>query len=199
MTDEKSVSEEKVIKEYPNSTRWLEGQQVIGVGNLILTSERLVFLHRVSLDEGELERLHKISETATNKKMIDLALAIHKRNFQVPLTSIVSARTGFYSLFPFPRLCLRIAYTSEKKKRLKNLAFMFTISIWRGWFQLELTVIRHWVKVIKRAAERKQSAWDAASLRETVESPPPRLDKGSKIRSIIGLIKSKLRVGTGNE
>ena len=157
MKDEQLGSEEVVIKEYPHSTRWLEGQQVIGVGNLILTNERLVFLHRVPLDEEELEYLQKFSKQATTSRMIDLALTFHKKNFQVPLSSVISVKTGLYSILPLPRPCLRISYRSErKKKQIKTVSFMFTIPIWKGWFQLEITTIRAWVWIIREAVKYNQ-------------------------------------------
>ena len=82
MQDKQPAPEEIVIKEYPRSTRWLEGQQVIGVGNLVLTDKRLVFLHEVVLSEEQIERLRKLSEGATVNRTIDFALTLHKKNFQ---------------------------------------------------------------------------------------------------------------------
>ena len=156
MTDEQLASEEVVLKEYPYSTRRMEGQQVIGVGNLILTNERLVFLNRVPLNEEEVEYLQKFSGKATTKRTIDLALALHKKNFQVPLSSVISVKTGLYSILPFPRPCLHISYRSEKKKRIKTISFMFTIPLWKGWFQLEITIIMAWVRIIREAVRYKQ-------------------------------------------
>jgi len=157
MTDEQLASEEVVLKEYPRSTHRMEGQQVIGVGNLILTNERLVFLNRVPLNDEEVEYLQKFSGKATTKRTIDLALALHKKNFQVPLSSVISVKTGLYSILPFPRPCLHISYRSEKKKRIKTISFMFTIPLWKGWFQLEITTIKAWVRIIREAVRYKQS------------------------------------------
>lgn len=157
MKGEQLASEEVVLKEYPYSTRWLEGQQVIGVGNLILTNERLVFLHRIELTDEEGEHLQKFSEKATTQRMIDLALAIHKKNFQVPLTSVISVKTGLYSILPFPRPCLRISYRSKKKrKKLKTISFMFTIPLLKGLVQLEITTVKAWVRIIGEAVRYKQ-------------------------------------------
>jgi len=157
MKDEQLASEEVVLKEYPYSTRRMEGQQVIGVGNLILTNERLVFLNRVPLNEEEVEYLQKFSGKATTKRTIDLALTLHKKNFQVPLSSVTLVKTGLYSILPFPRPCLRISYRSEKKKKIKAVSFMFTIPLWKGWFQLEITTIKAWGRIIKEAVRYKQS------------------------------------------
>ena len=67
MNNEQLASEEVVLKEYPRSTHRMEGQRVIGVGNLILTNERLVFLNRVPLNDEEVEYLQKFSGKATTK------------------------------------------------------------------------------------------------------------------------------------
>jgi len=157
MKDKQSASEEIVMKEYPRSTRWLEGQRVIGVGNLILTNERLVFLNRVALTDEESEYLQKFSEKATTSKLIDFALTFHKKNFQVPLSSVISVKTGIYSILPFPRPCLRISYSSERKrKKIKTLSFMFTISLLKGFVQLEVTTVMGWVWMIRKAVRHKQ-------------------------------------------
>ncbi len=141
--------EEIVIKEYPRSTRWMEGQQIVGVGNLILTSRRLIFLHQVQLTDEKIKNMQATLKDRTNDKMIDFALTLHKNNFQIPLTSVVSARMGLYSLLPLPRPCLRITY--QKKGEIKSASFMFTIPLLRGFFQLEITDIMVWVGKIKRA------------------------------------------------
>ncbi len=156
MEDKQPASEEFVIKEYPRSTRWLEERRIIGVGNLILTNERLVFLHQVVLTDEQIENLRKLSEAPTSR-MMDFVLALHKKNFQIPLSSLVLVRTGLFSLLPFPRFCLRVSYISEKKKKIKTVSFMFTISVLRGFFQLEITTVLGWVWIIRRAARAKQT------------------------------------------
>ena len=157
MNDEQLASEEVVLREYPHSTRWLEGQQVIGVGNLILTNERIVFLHEVALSDEEAERLRKLSGKLTTKEMIDLGLSLHKKNFQFPLSSVTQVKTGLYSLLPFPRPCLRVFYGSGKKKQTINSAsFIFTIPLLKGFFQLEITTVKMWVMLINKAVRHKQ-------------------------------------------
>lgn len=155
MKDEQPISGETALKEYPNSTRWLEGQQIIGVGNLILTNERLVFLHRVAPTNEQITYLRKLSAGATTNRMLDFALALHKKNFQIPLSSFISVKVGLYSLLPFPRPCLRIFYRSQKKKRVKSTSFMFTIPLLKGFFQLEITTVLGWTWMIKRALKNK--------------------------------------------
>ena len=158
MKSEYRAYEEVVLKEYPNSTRWVEGQQVIGVGNLILTNERLVFLNRVVLSPRQTETVQKLSETAKTSKIIDFALTLHKRNFQVPLSSVISANMSRYCLFPFPRPYLRISYRGGSKSKEKDLGFMFTIPLLKGFYQLEVTTVWAWVNIIRKALKAKQSS-----------------------------------------
>ena len=152
MVERTSTPDEIVIKEYPNSTRWLDGQQTIGVGNLILTSKRLVFLNRVTLTEEQTKYFQVLSEKSLTSKVLDVALTAHKNNFEVPLSSLILVKMGLYSLLPFTRPCLRIAYQSKKKKgQIKTASFIFTIPLLRGFFQLEITTVGIWVRMIKRA------------------------------------------------
>ncbi len=156
MNDKRLASGEMVLKEYPYSTRWLEGQQVIGVGNLVLTNERIVFLHQVELSDGEMERLRKLPEKLTAKEMIDYGLSLHKNNFQFSLSSVTQVKTGLHSLLPFPRPCLRIFYRSGKtKKDIRTVSFMFTIPLLKGFFQLEITTVWAWVMFINKALRHK--------------------------------------------
>ena len=68
MNDKQRSAEEFIIKEYPNYTHWLEGSQAIGIGNLILTSRRLVFLNQLPpLTEAEIEHLQKFSQIIDRK------------------------------------------------------------------------------------------------------------------------------------
>jgi len=156
MKDKQLASGEIVLKEYPYSTRWLEGRQIIGVGNLILTNKRIVFLHQVELSDEEMEKLRKLPEKLTAMEMIDFGLSLHENNFQFPLSSITQVKTGLHSLLPFPRPCLRIFYRSGKKKRdVITASFMFTIPLLKGFFQLEITTVWVWVMLINKVLRHK--------------------------------------------
>ena len=149
MKVETPAPEETVIKEYPNTTRWLEGERIIGAGNLVLTNKRLAFLHQVMPTDEQLEELRKLS-TAPTGEMLDFALALHKKNFQIPVSSLVGVKVGLLTLLPIPRFYLRVAYMGKKNKN-KTTSFMFTISILRGVFQLEITTVLGWVWIIRKA------------------------------------------------
>lgn len=154
MKNEQPASEEFVMKEYPKYTQLIEGKRVIGIGNLILTNKRLIFLHGLPLDEEDLTRLQRMSEKATTSKMLDIACSLHEKNFHVLLSSIDSVKTSLYTPLPFPRFCLRIDYTSKKKP--DRLTFMFTIPLWKGLFQLELTTVMAWSQYIRTAMKHKR-------------------------------------------
>ena len=143
---------EIIIKEYPNSTRWVEGRDTIGTGNLILTSKRLTFLNRVELSDKQIERIHELSAKATTSRLIDYALTLHKMNFQIPLSSVTWVRMGLYSLLPFPRPSLRIFCLGRNKE--EEFSFMFNIPLLKGIYQWEITTVWHWVSIINRASRR---------------------------------------------
>ena len=147
---------EVVLKEYPNSTRWMKGQLIVGVGNLILTNERFVFLNQVVLSPRQIEHIRKLTETGKTNKIIDFALTLHKRNFEVPLSSVISAKMRRYCLLPFPRPYLSISYRGGSKDKEKTLGFMFTIPLLKGFYQLEFTTVWGWVQIIRRALKAKQ-------------------------------------------
>jgi hypothetical protein len=62
-----------------------------------------------------------------------------------------------YCLFPFPRPYLRISYRGGSKDKEKTLGFMFTISLLRGFYQLEFAIVWGWVQIIRKALKAKQS------------------------------------------
>jgi len=144
--------DEIIIKEYPNSTRWVEGRDTIGTGNLILTSKRLVFLNGVKLSDKQIEQIRELSAKATTSRIINYALTLHKMNFQIPLSSVTRVRMGLYSFLPFPRPCLRIFCLGKNKE--EEFSFMFNIPLLKGIYQWEITTVWHWVSVINRALRR---------------------------------------------
>ena len=155
MKDEQLASEEIIIKEYPKSSHWLEGPEGTGVGNLILTSERLIFLNRVDLSDKEMETLQRLFKEATTSRMIDITLSLHKKNFQLPLSSIISVKLGLYSILPI-RPCLRISYRSEKKK-VKTASFMFLPPFFKRLLMSEFPTLG-WIRAIKKAVKARQLA-----------------------------------------
>ena len=142
---------ELVLKEYPHSTRWIKGQLILGVGNLVLTNQRLVFLHGVDLTPRQIAYVKKLSEAGNASKVLDYALTLHKKSFEVPLTAVTSVKMAKYCILPFPRPYLKISYRGRGKDKEKALGFMFTIPLLRGFFQLEFTTVFGWSRMIKKA------------------------------------------------
>ena len=155
MSNSQSASEETVVKEHPHGTYWLEGKQVRAMGNLILTNQRLVFLRQVTLTEKQAQEIQRLAKEATTSEVVQFALKLHKKNFQLPLSSIVTAKMGLLSVFPI-RPYLRVYYQSASKKT-KTLGFVFTLPFLKRLLLSDFPTIG-WVNAIKKAAkaERKK-------------------------------------------
>jgi len=156
MSDKSPASEEVVIKQYPNSTHWLEGNQVRAVGNLIVTNKRLVFLRQTVLTEKEIENTRKLSQEAGTERLIEFALSLHKKNFQVPLSSIVSAKLGFHFMFPSLKPCMRVSYKTASKK-VKTLSFRFTLPFLKRLMLSEFPTLG-WIRAINKAVKAQRRA-----------------------------------------
>jgi len=150
MDNHQATSEEVVIKEHPHGTYWLEGRQVRATGNLILTNQRLVFLRQVTLTEKQAEEIQRLAKEATTSELIQFALKLHKKNLQLPLSSIVTAKMGFLSVFPI-RPYLRVYYQSASKNT-KTLSFMFKIPFLKRLLLTDFPTIG-WVNAIKKAVK----------------------------------------------
>ncbi len=144
-------SAEVVIKEHPNITLWLEDSQVKATGNLVLTNQRLVFLKLVALSEKKAEELQRLVKEATTNEMIQFALTLNKNNFQIPLSSVMAVKTGFYFTFPRLNLCLRLTYRSASKKS-KQVTFVFKTWFIKVLFRSE-PLTMEWVRAIKKAVK----------------------------------------------
>jgi len=153
--DEKQAYGEVVIKQHPNSTHWLEGNQVKGAGNLILTNERLVFLKQAAIPEHKTEAFRKLSQEATTDKLIQFALTLHKKNFHIPLSSIVSVKLGMRFAF-LPNLCMRISYRSPSNK-MQTLGFVFKTGLIKRLFEAE-PMAMEWGRAVKKAIKSKKLA-----------------------------------------
>jgi len=149
------ASEEAVIKEHRHATYWLEGKQVRAAGNLILTNQRLVFLRQVNPTEKQTQEIQRLAQEAATSELVQFALKLHKKNLQLPLSSIVTAKMGLLSVFPL-RPCLHVYYQSASKKT-KTLSFMFTLPFLKRLMLTDFPTIG-WVNAIKKAvkAERKK-------------------------------------------
>jgi hypothetical protein len=150
MSDKPQTSEERVIREYPNVTIWLEGNKVEGWGNLILTSERLIFLNRVVLEEWQMQKVREFSQNPDLQKILDFSMKLHKKNFEIPLSQVVRARVGIYGFVPIPKMCMRIDHLTRKDNFMTT-GFWFRIPFLKGLVQLELTLVWGWVNAVNSA------------------------------------------------
>ena len=157
MGNHQPASEEFVIKEYPRSTLWLEGKLVRAAGNLVLTNQRLVFLKQVTLNENQTAEIQRLIQEASARELIQFALKLHKKNFHLPLSSIVTAKMGLLSIFPL-RPYLRVYYMSAGKKT-KTVSFMFTLPFLKRLLLSDFPTLG-WVNAIKKTVkvERKKGA-----------------------------------------
>jgi hypothetical protein len=161
MSDKPSASDEVVIKEYPNSTHLLEENQVRAAGNLVLTNKRLIFLRQTAFTEKEIQNLQRLSQEANTEKLIQFALTLHKKNFQIPLSSIVSAKLGSYFIFPSPQWYMRVAYKTASKK-VKTVSFRFTLPLFKRLLMSEFPTLG-WIRAIKKAVKaQRQTAGQQA-------------------------------------
>ena len=154
MEDKSQSTEEQVIREYPNRTFWLEGKKLSGMGNLILTNKRLIFLNLVALEESQMKEAQQLLKENDLNKTIQHAIKLHKKNFQIPLSSITRVRMEMYKIFPFPRLCMRIRYL--KNGNPIDIGFWFRIPLLMGFKELEITLVAGWIYAVKNASEREK-------------------------------------------
>jgi hypothetical protein len=154
MEDKSQSNKEHVIKEYPDRTFWLEGKKLTGMGNLILTSKRLIFLNLVALEEWQIKEAQQLLKENDLNKIIQHTLKLHKKNFQIPLSSITRVRMEMYRIFPFPRLCMRIRYLINGNPI--DIGFWFRIPYLMGLRQLEITQVMGWIYAVKNASEKEK-------------------------------------------
>jgi len=148
-------SAEIVIKQFPNTTYLVEGGEVRAAGNLILTDRRLVFLRQVNLSQKQAQEIQTLVKESTTSELIQYSLKLNKKNFQLPLSSIVSAKMGLLSIIPI-RPCLRVQYLSASKK-IRILTFVFTLPLLKRLMLSEFPTLS-WAHAIGKAvkAERKR-------------------------------------------
>ena len=151
MSDISQASDEVVIKEFPKSTYLLDGKQVIAAGNLILTNKRLVFLRQIVLTEKEIENLQNLQQEANTERLMQFALGLHKKNLQIPLSSIVSAKLGSYFRFPILKPCMRLSHRTASSK-VKTLTFWFNPPFLKQMLMSEFPTLA-WIRAIKKAVK----------------------------------------------
>jgi hypothetical protein len=115
---------EIIIKQHPHWTYRIEGRLNRGVGNLVLTNRRLLFLHKIDSSPEVSASIKKLAD-APIETVLDHALALHKNSFQMPLSSITRVGIGAYLRFPFPYFNLKVYFRRAKKQASTTVNFQF--------------------------------------------------------------------------
>jgi len=156
MPDKSDTSGEVFIKEYPKSTFLLEGKQVLAKGNLILTNKRLVFLRETDFNEKDAEALQNVLEEGDIGRLLQFCLGLHKKNFQVPLTSIIKTKFRYYFMFTIPQTGMRLTYSTGSGKE-KTITFRFNPPITKQLLMSEFPTL-DWIRAINKAAKAERRA-----------------------------------------
>jgi hypothetical protein len=64
---------------------------------------------------------------------------------------------GLYSLFPFPRFCLRVQHLTRKGDIIEA-GFWFRIPLLKGLLELEPVLVLGWVNAVKSALGKYQKS-----------------------------------------
>ena len=162
MADDNSAPEitsEEILHEWPKHTIWLE-TGTASRGNLILTSERLVFLKEKVLTENDVAELYRLRERkASVSEEIRFALGLTHKNFQIPLANVIRASLGIYQILPF-RLCLRVHYLTKNRKP-RILTFLFTMSFFRRVILKDFPTLGWWRTIngeVKQLRKRREAS-----------------------------------------
>lgn len=151
-TTEQEATPEVIIRQHRRQAYLLEGREVIGVGSLILTNRRLLFLNRIERSPEVEADIKKLAD-APMKDVLDHAVTLHKDNFQIPLSSIIRPGIGTFIGFPLPRFCLSVFYLKGKKLQPHTVTFQFKNTRTGIFTQPQVITARNWGKTIRNAIE----------------------------------------------
>ncbi len=147
---DQGTGEEIIIRQHRRWTHLLEKRKTVGQGSLILTDRRLLFLHRVE-DSPEIKASIRKLADAPMTEVLDHALSLHKKSFQIPLTAIVRVEVGTFAGFPLPHFFLWLSYLKGRNNIVYEVSFQFT-TIQRGiFFEPQLITDLGWKRAIQRA------------------------------------------------
>lgn len=143
-------NEEIIIKQHRRWAHLLEKRKTAGQGSLILTNRRLLFLHRVD-DSPEIKASIRKLADAPMATVLDHALSLHKKSFQIPLTAIVRVEVGTFAGFPLPHFFLWLSYLKGKNNVIHEVSFQFTTIQHGIFFEPQLITDLGWKRAIQRA------------------------------------------------
>ena len=160
MAAEQNAPPEGVVREWPKYSLWLEDNGT-HQGNLILTTERLVFLKEKELSDEEILKYNSILERGGGvAEELNFVVGMQKKNWALPLGQIKNARISVFQWLPF-RLWLEVDYNTAGKKA-RTLYFVFTMGLFKRLLLKEFPTLgwRYTIKdELKRYRKRQQTAW----------------------------------------
>lgn len=146
---DQGAGEEIIIRQHRRWTHLLEKRKTVGQGSLILTDRRLLFLHRVE-DSPEIKASIRKLADAPMAAVLDHALSLHKKSFQIPLSAIVRVEVGTFAGFPLPHFFLWLSYLKGRNNIVHEVSFQFT-TIQRGiFFEPQLITDLGWKRAIQK-------------------------------------------------
>lgn len=146
---DQGAGEETIIRQHRRWTHLLEKRKTVGQGSLILTDRRLLFLHRVE-DSPEIKASIRKLADAPMAAVLDHALSLHKKSFQIPLSAIVRVEVGTFAGFPLPHFFLWLSYLKGRNNIVHEVSFQFT-TIQRGiFFEPQLITDLGWKRAIQK-------------------------------------------------
>jgi hypothetical protein len=143
---------ETIIRQHSRRTHWVEDGRTIGMGSLILTNRRLLFLHRIESSPDVTASIKKLAD-APMETVLDHALTLHKNCFQIPLSSIIKVGTGAFPGFPLPHAYLSISYLKGRKLVLQMTAFQFEKYGTGLLFEPQIITDWSWKRAVERAVK----------------------------------------------
>lgn len=141
---------EKILKEHRRWTHWIENRHTMRLGNMILTNRRLIFLHKIQSSPDIKENIRKLADVPI-ETVLNYALTLNRNNFQIPLSSIISAGIGTFNWTPFPHVCLTVTYFDGKHNTRSSASFQFIRPIKQTILKPQIVAVIGWIRATKQA------------------------------------------------
>jgi hypothetical protein len=141
---------EAIIRQHRRWTHVLEKRKTAGQGSLVLTNRRLLFLHRIEAGPGVAAAIKKLADAPMNM-VLDHALTLNTKSFQIPLTAILQVEVGTFAGFPLPHFYLWLSYLKGKNNIVHEASFQFTTVQNGFFFEPQLITDLGWKRAIRKA------------------------------------------------
>ena len=160
MSDETTIignnqGEEVILKQHRRWTHLLEKRKTVGQGSLILTDRRLLFLHRIE-DSPDVQSSIKKLANAPMGEVLDHALTLNRKSFQMQLSAILQVQVGMFAGFPLPHFYLWVSYLKGKNNIVHEVSFQFTTIQHGVLFEPQLFTDLSWKQAIQNAVKQSK-------------------------------------------